>query len=502
MSVPARDLHITASMLYDLVECPHRPTMDLFTDPAKRDEVSPFLQLLWERGTSFEHEVIESLTVPYLDLSKCSGDEKERRTTDAMKQRVPLIYSGRIRVDDLLGEPDLLRMEERGYIPGDIKSGSGEEEGGDGEGRPKKRYAVQLGLYVDILERLGLSGGRRGFIWDVHREEVGYDFTALQGSRNSRTLWEEYQSCLAQARLIFAQKGGTQAAYGSVCKNCHWHTTCLSDLKAADDLTLIPELGRARREPLLAELKTVTELANRDIIPFVKGSKTVFPGIGPSTLEKFHRRARLLRSAHPQPQIRGTLDLPASAIELFFDIETDPLRDRCYLHGFVERRNGENSTERYLSFFADTPTEEAEERAFAAAWAYVQSVQPCVTYYYSKYERTIWRKLRTRYPHVCGEADLEAFFHPDRTIDLYNDVVRKNTDWPTLDYSIKSLAKYLGFAWRDTHPSGAASIEWFYRWVEIGDPAIKQRILDYNEDDCRATRVLVDALRKLSNWRA
>ena len=85
----------------------------------------------------------------------------------------------------------------------------------------------------------------------------------------------------------------------------------------------------------------------------------------------------------------------------------------------------------------------------------------------------------------------------NRAIDLYNDVVKKATEWPTWDFSIKTLAKYLGFSWRDTHPSGAASIEWFHRWVEKRDPAIRQRILDYNEDDCRATRVLRDAIDNL-----
>ena len=53
------------------------------------------------------------------------------------------------------------------------------------------------------------------------------------------------------------------------------------------------------------------------------------------------------------------------------------------------------------------------------------------------------------------------------------------------------------FSWRDAHPSGAASIEWFHRWIELADPAIRQRILDYNEDDCRATRVLRDGLENL-----
>jgi hypothetical protein len=33
---------ITGSMLYDLVSCPHRVTMNLFTDPAERDKISSF----------------------------------------------------------------------------------------------------------------------------------------------------------------------------------------------------------------------------------------------------------------------------------------------------------------------------------------------------------------------------------------------------------------------------------------------------------------------------
>ena len=78
------------------------------------------------------------------------------------------------------------------------------------------------------------------------------------------------------------------------------------------------------------------------------------------------------------------------------------------------------------------------------------------------------------------------------------DVVKKATDWPTWDFSIKTLAEYLGFYWRDTHPSGAASIEWFQRWVEDRNFATRQRTLDYNEDDCRATRVLRDTTDNLA----
>jgi len=33
------------------------------------------------------------------------------------------------------------------------------------------------------------------------------------------------------------------------------------------------------------------------------------------------------------------------------------------------------------------------------------------------------------------------------------------TGWPINDYSIKNLASYLGFHWRDKSPSGAEFIE-------------------------------------------
>ena len=72
-----------------------------------------------------------------------------------MARGEPLIYGGRIRSDDLLGMPDLLRKETGGYVPGDIKSGRGKDSADDEhDGKPKRHYAVQIALYVDILERL------------------------------------------------------------------------------------------------------------------------------------------------------------------------------------------------------------------------------------------------------------------------------------------------------------------------------------------------------------
>jgi predicted RecB family nuclease len=491
MTVP-----VTAAMLYDLVACPHRVTMDLYADPAERDEPNAFVELLWERGSLYERGVITDHKDSLLDLSRFAGNEKEVRTSEAMQRGEPLIYGGRIQTEGLLGDPDLLRRQDSGYVAGDIKSGSG-EEGPEDNSKPKVHYAVQLGLYTDILERKGLSAGRHAFVWDIHGREVPYDFETPYGKRGSRTLWQDYLDALREAQAIINRNMTTLPAFGAVCKLCHWYTACVRRLKETDDLTMIPELGRSKRDLMYAKIQTVAQLASINTESFVSGNKSVFPGIGLGTLGKFRERAKLLSQNDAKPYTRAPIVFPRHDRELFFDIEVDPMRDICYLHGFVERLHCDNTTEKFVFAFAEAATPDAEKRAFADAWRYIQERQPCTIYYYSKYERTIYRALQEKYPDVCRAEDIEQLFDPGNAIDLYNDVVKKMTEWPTWDFSIKSLAKYLGFSWRDTHPSGAASIEWFHRWIDSADPAIRQRILNYNEDDCRATRVLRDALGNL-----
>jgi predicted RecB family nuclease len=470
--------------------------MDLFGDPKMRDEINPFVELLWKKGSAYEKDVINGVGDPFLDLSMYAGDEKEQLTTEAMKDGERLIYGGRIQEGNLLGDPDLLRKGLGGYVAGDIKSGAG-IEGNDDLSKPKKHYAVQIALYTDILERKGMSAGRTPFIWDVYGEEVTYDLDELQGQKTSVSLWETYEDALGTAERIASNTETSKPAYGGICKMCHWYSACQKQLENLDDLTMLPELGRSKRDEMVDDIATVSDLAIINVDHFTRGKKTIFKGIGVGSLEKFHKRAKLAKTKGATPYLTSPVSLPYVETELFFDIETDPMRDLCYLHGFIERHNGDNSTEKYVAFFSDDTSEAEEERAFADAWGYIQSHQPCVVYYYSKYERTIWRKLREKYPNVCTEAELEDLFDPKKSVDLYFDVVKRHTEWPTKDYSIKTLATYLGFMWRDTHPSGAASIQWFDEWIAWGDHKVKQRILDYNEDDCVATRVLLDGVRAL-----
>jgi predicted RecB family nuclease len=267
-------------------------------------------------------------------------------------------------------------------------------------------------------------------------------------------------------------------------------------LKQERDLSLLPWVGRKTRDSLMSKFATLEELAGANIETHIDGRKA-FPGIGADSLRKFHARAILATTKDAKPYLKKAPGLPLADIEFFFDIETFPMRDFCYLHGFVVRHNGDLSTERFYSFFADALSDDAERSAFQSAWTFIREHASAAVYVYSSFERTTYKKLAARYPEVCSVAEVTAFFAGSLVKDLYTDLVQSGSEWPTMSFSIKSIAKFLGFAWRDAHPSGAASIEWFHRYSQTKDPGLRQRILDYNEDDCRAMRVLVDAINQL-----
>jgi len=167
------------------------------------------------------------------------------------------------------------------------------------------------------------------------------------------------------------------------------------------------------------------------------------------------------------------------------------------MHGVYERNNGK---ERYLDFTAKEINDKAEKEAWVKFWDYIKSLpkDDFAVYYYSHHEKTTYKKLQKQYPDVISTEEVEAFFDNPNVIDLYK-IVLKQTDWPVGSYSLKALATFLGFSWRDETPSGALSIQWFNEYIESGEEKILERILLYNEDDCKATMILKDGIQKLNS---
>jgi predicted RecB family nuclease len=69
-------------------------------------------------------------------------------------------------------------------------------------------------------------------------------------------------------------------------------------------------------------------------------------------------------------------------------------------------------------------------------------------------------------------------------------VIQEAVIFPVYFYSIKDLAKHLKYKWRHEKAGGAQSIFWYEKWLETEDRKVLRDIVNYNEDDVRATEFL------------
>jgi len=203
------------------------------------------------------------------------------------------------------------------------------------------------------------------------------------------------------------------------------------------------------------------------------------------------------------------VSIPRGNVEIHTDMEEDGI---IYCWGnYLSWRNPSTGKLRtsYHAFVTFERTDAEEARVFAEYWAFLQEwqnkaaekfgVDTFKVFHYTQAEDRCMRHLAKKHAGAAGVPSIEevdAFLASEAWVDLYP-ILTKSLVWPTDDHSLKSLAKYVRFMWRDTDPSGANSTLWYQK---ASDPNLSDderkiwqtRLLQYNEDDVQATAALVD----------
>ena len=208
--------------------------------------------------------------------------------------------------------------------------------------------------------------------------------------------------------------------------------------------------------------------------------------------------------------------VPRARVEIHVDMENDA---HIYMWGVRtvwKYANGKiNVTHEPSSLSSELvtyeATDESEAAVFAAFWKYMTEMIAKAdakhgegnvkVFHYTAAEDRCMRSLANKHAGVEGIPtidEVEAFLSSDVWVDLYP-VLTNQLIWPTENLTLKSLAKYVQFEWRDDDPSGSNSVVWYQKAIDSSNEesaVMRQRIIDYNEDDCAATARLLSWLQQ------
>ncbi len=187
-------------------------------------------------------------------------------------------------------------------------------------------------------------------------------------------------------------------------------------------------------------------------------------------------------------------------MDVFFDIEGDPL-----LEGGLEYLWGvtyfdENSVRQYKDFWAHDHEQEKDAFKNFIEWVYARwTKDPSMhIYHYASYEITACRKLMGR--HGIYENEVDQLLRNEVFVDLYK-IIKGCLLLGEPRYSIKNV-EHLYRPKRATEvASGGDSVVVYESWRESPDgdtwqtSKILNDIREYNIDDCNSTQELVEWLR-------
>ena len=385
-----------------------------------------------------------------------------------MAAGVERIYRGLLKDGDMVGEPDLLERRDGGrsskfgpyhYEPTDIKSAE----------RLTDAMRLQLAFYGDLLGRVQGVRPATGYILNGSGIRIGLELDEVSElyDRVLGELCELLDGCQPEPRL------------SSGCRVSPWFSECVALAERTNDITLLYNIKTKT-------LKQLRELGIRTVADAADMDPERIHGLNREIKLDLLRRAKLQAAAliDHEHTFRRMVSLPTAGTEIFFDIESDPLRSVDYLFGFLVR---DAQGDRYERQLAESPDgEEAMWREFLT-WLEGLPADYAV-YHFGTFERVRLAALEGKYG---GSVPLNTFF--DRMVDL-NEVVKDSVVLPLYFYGIKNIGQYIGFDRSGSIAGGGESVAVYERWLETGDRGALDSIIDYNRDDVVATRELKDWL--------
>jgi len=471
--LPATEDVITASTLYDYCISPFMVYCKQFGPEDKKDALTEFQKFLFEQGRTHEKQTIETEYPEAERLEYETEEEGFRLLLQGMKKGaealcgLPVFYLP----EGLKGRFDVVEKRDTEhsifgnyhYVVKEIKLAKNIQKG----------HILQAAFYNYVLGKIQGFTPPAFYMINRDREETEIVFDELELLR-----------IIEDIREILRGKN-VNPTYGA----CQWPWETYNNNEAIRrrDVSLVCGVGPSFKQKLTRiGICTTDDLAKAKIANLVE-----IRGIGEKTAQKFSLNSRAIVSNECIPI--GLCEFPEKRTEIFLDLEGTgqqiggtELVAIDYLTGVLTRTK---EKEVYTPFIAHDLSKEEEMFREFVDWLLGQD--DFIIYHWHNYERDHLKKMAERYE--LSEKNRRTIFTNMR--DLYKDAV-SSFAFPTYSNGLKEIANYMGYKWKHPDVTALESITFYLQYVEAPEKNRHkmQKVMDYNEDDCRATMLVKDWL--------
>ncbi len=477
---------LTDELLLHYKRCPRRAFLNVYGNEQEKDPQKDFVLKLRQESQNHTQAILTQY-YPVYHQPEASDDDWQslsEETEALMRQGVDCIYRGKLHYVytdniDFLASPTLLlkqalpsRWGNWSYLTVSIQLGR----------RPKPEYKIIAGFNAYVLSHIqGVTPG-----------EAKIFLRAKNIFKLNLEVWiprtqEVIKKCL---QMLGVQQKPDLFISRQRCSLCRWHGHCYAIAKSQAHLSLVPGITPKRYESLqhlgISSLESLSNASPEQIGKLLESDMAA----------NLQQQAKSIVENTPILKSNQIPTLPSAPIELYFDIEAEPERNVDYLLGIllIDRNNNH---QQYHTFLAKTPLE--EQIIWSQFLNFVNLYTESPIFHYSAYEAETIKRLGVLYHTPKKQIDTLLC----RLVDLHYQVLT-SVILPIENYSLKSVANWLGFNWRNplngdpllegTILTGDQCVYWYDQWLKTGDRLWLNCILRYNEDDCKATRHLKDWL--------
>ena len=477
---------LTDDLLMHGQRCQRRAFLETYGDRSLKQSSSDYLSKIMGDSRSYRRQVLAHYNGIAPDPmpqnanlnanpgeAPSSWESRVQATADLMAQGVEAIVEGQILRQDssglrYLASPDLLikrpgtsRFGDWSYVPILVKLGR----------RPKLEYQL-----LAVFQAFVLADFQS--LWPAKTGLILRDIPTLPPKPywvSLRDRLQPFQELLQNCQGILLQRLEPEVFIArNRCSLCLWLDHCTQVARSTQHLSLLPGITPKRYHTLktlgIQNLETLADTSPQILEPLA--------GFGVAVTRQLLQQARSTLAQQPllhtPPEHLLHQDDP---VEFYFDIESQPDLNLVYLHG-VLLVQGEKTE--FYPFLAENP--ETEQVAWTGFLELMARYPYAPIYHFCPYEVDCIRRLGQQFRIPGRTIDRLVY----RCIDLHA-LVTGTVTLPIESYALKSIARWLGFNWRQEDVNGAQAICWYSEWLRTNDRSFLEQILIYNEDDCRAT---------------